>query len=89
MCLFSNSIVLTDSLSVSDTLQYDFNQQNDATSDLQDDVSMADVAALIVDKTLSDSAVMSDEFVLSAEPFKADSVGTSEIVAFNTENGIH
>ena len=83
--IFSNAIVLTDSVGVTDTLNYNFNQQDDATSDLQDDVSMNDATAFIVAKTFSDDVVTSDVPVNSVEPFKTDAVGTSEIVTFNTE----
>ena len=79
------TIALTDSLTITDSLFQDFDQQNDVTSDLQEDVSTVDVTAFAVEKSLSDTFTTTDDTVLETENAYVDSVSTSHVTTFVTD----
>jgi len=79
------TIALTDSLTITDSLFQDFDQQNDVTSDLQEDVSTVDVTSFAVEKSLSDTFTTTDDTVLETENAYVDSVSTSHVTTFVTD----
>ena len=79
------TIALTDSLTITDSLFQDFDQQNDVSSDLQEDVSTVDVTAFDVEKSLSDTFTTTDDTVLETENAYVDSVSTSHVTTFVTD----
>lgn len=80
----STNLSITDSLTVSDNLSYDFNQQNDLTSDLEENISSTETLALQVSKPISDSIGVDDTtLTLNVSKNVADAILTSEDVTFD------
>lgn len=70
---------LTDTLSVSDTMVRNFNQLNDASSDLQEDVTIGDDVALSLDYVIStDTVTMSDVNITDMGKNITDTVTTTD-----------
>jgi len=83
--IFSVAISVTDSVTITDSLRHDFDQQDDVTSDLQEDVSTVDVTSFDVEKTLSDTFTTTDSTALETETLYTDSVSTSEVTTLITD----
>jgi len=60
---FDVSLAATDSISVSESLSYNFDQQDDLTSDLQEDVNVSESAAIQFNKVTSDNVTVADSLV--------------------------
>lgn len=71
---------LTDTLSVSDTMVRNFNQLNDASSDLQEDVTIGDDVALSLDYVIStDTVTISDVNITAVDKNITDTVTTTDV----------
>jgi hypothetical protein len=83
--ILSVAIALTDNVTITDSLRQEFDQKDDVTSDLQEDVATVDVTTFNTEKTLSDTFASSDATILEIETIYTDSITTSEVTTFVTE----
>jgi len=70
---------LTDTVTVTDSgISYTFDQQDDVTSDLQDDVSVTDSPAISFSRSVSDAASTSENSVINTNKSLSDSATATD-----------
>lgn len=77
---FNTEMAFVDTISITDSLVTDFNQQNDATSDLQENVEFTETVTLDTNYVFSDSFDKSDAITLDVNLDKTDAVNTSDVL---------
>ena len=81
----NTEMAFTDTLNVSDIMVRNFNQQNDATSDLQEDVSFSDELTLNTNYVFTDSFNQTDASVVNVNLNKTDTISTSDVLTKNVD----
>lgn len=85
----NNSIRLADSVSTSDTMVRNFNQNNDADSDLLEDVQLNDVPTLSTSYVFTDSQANTDAISINFSDVSTDTLSMSDAInSINTSLGI-
>ena len=77
---FNTEMAFVDTISITDSLVTNFNQQNDATSDLQENVEFTDTVTLDTNYVFSDSFNKSDAITLDVTLGKTDAVNTNDVL---------
>ena len=82
--IFSFNKNVFDNITTNDQLRYTFNQNNDATSDLKEDIVISEVVEFAIDKELSDALTISE----NAVPVRVFLSSLSDNVTINVDNTV-
>jgi len=69
-----------DTINVSDSLVNNFNQQDDATSDLQENLALSETVSLNTEYVFTDSVVQSDSALLDINLNKIDTINSTDVL---------
>jgi len=78
--IFNTEMAFVDTISITDSLVTDFNQQNDATSDLQENVEFTETVALDTDYVFTDSFNKTDTIVVDVDLNKTDTINIADVL---------
>ena len=81
--VFNNNLGASDNTSLSDTLIINFNQLNDATSDLQEDLTLSDTAVLSSNIVFTDTQANTDGITFNFSDAVTDTLTLSDNLAIN------
>lgn len=78
-------LAFSDVVNTTDTMIRNFNQQNDASSDLQEDLGLVDSASLETSYVFTDSQSNIDTLTVEYDKPSSDTISTSDDVTLSTE----